>query len=103
MEKFERIEAGSYDFVYEKELSAGEENILQMPKKTKNGRTAEAIGWQSDGDVTLYGTFANNPEGENTMWQQINENEEINKAVSAIKIVAGSDACRIVIRAVYGS
>lgn len=100
MFNFERT-GNAFNFVFEKELEANSEIIVEMPIVSPNKRGINDIGWQTDGDnVTLFGTLSGNPEGEAALWQEIKANEEVNKTVSAIKIVNGGDACRIAIRAI---
>lgn len=101
MDKFVRVrESNGFNFVYEKELEANETVILDMPAVSPNKRSVNDIGWQTDGDVTLYGTLSSDPESEKALWQEIKESDEVNKTVSAIKIVNGGSACSIVIRAI---
>ena len=101
MDKFVRVrESNGFNFVYEKELAANETVILDMPAVSPNKRSVNDIGWQTDGDVTLYGTLSSDPESEKALWQEIKESDEVNKTVSAIKIVNGGSACNIVIRAI---
>lgn len=97
MDKFKKVTNG-FNFVYEKDLKANEEVILAMPTVSPNKRGINDIGWQTDGNVTIYGTLSSNLE--NALWQKINENDEVNKTVSALKIVNGNSICKIVIRAI---
>lgn len=99
MDKFERVTNG-FNFVYEKALAAGQTVIVQMPAVSPNKRGINDIGWQSDGNVTLYGTLSKNPESSAALWQEIKEDDEVNKTVSAIKAVNGNSACNIVIRVI---
>lgn len=99
MDRFEKVAQG-FDLVYEEDLEANEVVILPLPPVSPNKRCVNDIGWQTDGDVTLYGTLASNPEAENTIWQEISPDDEINKTVSAFKIVNGATPCRIVIRTI---
>lgn len=100
MEKFTKVTNG-FNFVYESELSANETVILTLPPVSPNKRGINDIGWQTDGDITLYGTLSSNPDSENALWQEIKENDEVNKTVSAIKIVNGDTDCNVVIRAIF--
>lgn len=99
MDKFERVTNG-FNFVYEKELTANETVIVDMPPVSPNKRGVNDIGWQTDGDVTIYGTLSKDPESDKALWQEIKENDEVNKTVSALKIVNGDTACKIAIRAI---
>lgn len=99
MDRFRKATSG-FNFIYEKELAADETIIVEMPVVSPNKRSVNDIGWQTDGEVTLYGTLSSDPESEKALWQEIKEGEEINKTVSAIKIVNGSSVCNVVIRAI---
>lgn len=99
MHNFKRI-GNAFNFIFEKELAADETVIVAMPPVSPNKRGVNDIGWQTDGDVTIYGTLSSNPESDTALWQEINENDEVNKTVMAIKVVNGADACRIAIRVI---
>lgn len=99
MLEFKRTTNG-FNFVFEKELKANETVIVKMPTISANKRGINDIGWQSDGDVTLYGTLSSNPKSEKALWQSIGEGEDINRTVSALKVVNGGTASNIVIRAI---
>lgn len=97
MDKFKKVTNG-FNFVYEKELEANEIVILAMPLASPNKRGINDIGWQTDGTVTLYGTLSSRPESDSALWQEIKDNDDVNKTVSAIKIVNSGDSCNIVVR-----
>ncbi len=99
MDKFENAARG-FNFVYEKELEANETVIVAMPPVTPNKMGINDIGWQTDGDATLYGTLSSDPESEKALWQEIKENDTVNKTVTAIKVVNGGAACNIAIRVI---
>lgn len=99
MDKFKKVTNG-FNFVYEKSLTANQSVILGMPVVSPNKRSVNDIGWQTDGDVTVYGTLSSNPEAASALWQEIKENDEVNKTVSALKIVNGSSACKIAVRVI---
>lgn len=89
-----------FSYTFEKELEANEEVIVKMPVPSANKRGINDIGWQSTGDVTLYGTLFPDVSRDDVIWEKIEENNDINKTVSGIKVVCGSAPCRIVIRAI---
>ena len=99
MEKFKN-DSNAFNFVYEKELAANETVIVEMPPVTPNKRGVNDIGWQADGDVILYGTLSGQPESEEALWQEIKDNYEINKTISALKIVNCGVACKVAIRVI---
>ena len=99
MDSFKNVERG-FNFVYEKELAANETVIVEMPPVTPNKRGVNDIGWQTDGDVTLYGTLSGQPESDTALWQEIKESDEVNKTVSAIKVVNSGAACKVAIRVI---
>ena len=91
----------AFNFVFEKELGVGDEIIVKMPTVSANKRGINDIGWMCNGDVTLYGTIAKDPAKETDLWQEIRDNDEINKVTSAIKIINNGGACKIAIRAIF--
>ena len=97
---FKRAGGTGFDFVFEKDLEANETILVRMPSISANKRGVNDIGWMSNGDVTLYGTLAENPKSENALWQEIREHDEVNKVTSVIKIVNNGKACRIEMRAI---
>ena len=97
---FTRAGSTGFDFVFEKDLKANETILVRMPAISANKRGVNDIGWMSDGDVTLYGTLSDNPKSEKALWQEIRDNDEVNKVTAAIKIVNNGDACRIEMRAI---
>lgn len=101
MDEFKKaINSQGFNYVYERVLAPKEERIVKMPPISANKRGINDIGWQSDGKVTLYGTLSSRPESDKALWQEIQECDDINKTVTAIKIVNGGSACNIVIRAI---
>lgn len=99
---FERASGNSgFNFVFEKDLAANETVVVKLPSVSANKRGINDIGWLSDGDVTLYGSLAKNPKSEKALWQEIRENDEVNKVTAAIKIVNNGGACRIEMRAIF--
>lgn len=97
MQEFKRTTNG-FNFVFEKELESNETVILKMPPVSSNKRGFNDIGWQSDGDVKLYGTLSRNPEGSKALWQEINPLDEVNRTVSALKIINEGASCSVVVR-----
>ena len=74
--------------------------ILKIPVVTSDKRGINAIGWQTDGDITMYGTLSNKPE-ETILWQEIKQYDEVNKTISAIKVVNDSGVpCRVIVRVI---
>ena len=99
--EFDRVGTTGFNFVFEKDLKANETVIVKMPAISANKRGINDIGWLSDGNIKLYGTLAKNPKSEQALWQEIRENDEVNKVTSALKIVNNGDACRIEMRAIF--
>ena len=100
MQEMTRTNEG-FNFVFEKELSANEEVIVKIPDVSPNKKSISDIGWQTDGDITLYGTLSQDPEADSAIWQEIGEGEEINKTVFALKAVCGGNSANIVIRVIF--
>lgn len=99
MQEFKRTTNG-FNFVYEDELEANGTVILKMPPVSPNKRGINDIGWQSDGDIKLFGTLSSEPESEDALWQEIKDGEEVNKTVYALKVVNNGAACKVAIRAI---
>lgn len=100
MDKFTRdASSNGFNYVYEKKLAPDEVVLLKMPQISSNKRGFNDVGWQASGDVDLYGTLESKPKIDSDLWQKIEPYDEVNKTISALKIVNGSEACRIVIRA----
>lgn len=100
MLEFERT-TNAFNYVFEKILDANETVIVKMPVVSANKRGINDIGWQTDGELKIYGTLSSKPTSESAIWQEIKEGDEINKTVSAIKIVNGTFTCSIVLRAIF--
>lgn len=110
--EFDRT-TNAFNFVFEKDLKAGEIAIVKMPVVSANKRGINDIGWLSNCDVELddegnempklklYGMIAKNPKNPNALCQEIRVNDEVNKVTSALVIVNDGGACRIEIRAIF--
>lgn len=108
MEEFERVVRqtipildNTLSYIYENELEANAQVILKMPDTSPNAGTINDIGWSASEDITIYSTLASDPEDESAIWQEIEEGKEINKTVSALKLVNGATACNVVVRVIY--
>lgn len=91
-----------FSYFYERELAQNESVIVKMPTVSPNKRGINDIGWQTNGTaVTLYGTLCRNP-GSNpdVIWQEIEPLDEINKTVTALKIVNSGAKCKVWIRTI---
>lgn len=99
--EFKKDSGTGFSYVFEKNLAPGEEFVVKMPAVSANKRGINDIGWLTDGDVTLKATLAKDPRSEEALWQEINNNDEINKVTSAVKIKNnGNSKCRIEMRAI---
>lgn len=90
---------GGFNYVFEYDLAANEEIILQMPRISPNKRGVNDIAWQANGNITLYGTLSPNIDSPDALWQEIGEEYDINKCTYALKIVADEEPCKVIIRA----
>jgi hypothetical protein len=98
---FKRVSGSGFSFTFEKDLEASEVIIVQLPAVSANMRGINDIGWLSDGNVTVYGSLSRKPKSEKALWQEIRENDEVNKVTSFIAIVNNGGACRIEMRAIF--
>ncbi len=90
-----------FNYFFERVIPAHTTIAVKMPAVTANKRGINDISWQTDGDnVELYGTLSNNVGDENALWAKIDENSEVNKAVSGLKIKNSGAACRFIIRVI---
>lgn len=100
MEEFKRTTNG-FNYVYEKNVPAGSMLYLKMPTISPNKRGINDVGFAYEDGITLYGTLARKPDGQDVIWQEIQPFDEINKTVSYIKIVNSSGKnAKINIRAI---
>lgn len=101
VEQFKK-ENNGFNFWYKRKLIPKEKVIVRMPAVSSNKRGVNDIGWQADGDVTLFGTLHTPVTSDEAMWQEIGDGAEVNKTVSALKVVNNSDTqpCNIYIRAI---
>ena len=90
---------GGFNYVFEYDLDAYEEIVLIMPRISANKRGVNDIAWQSDGDITIWGTLSPEPLSSKALWQEIGEHYDINKCTYALKIKAGNGPCSVTVRA----
>lgn len=89
-----------FNFVYDEEVPENTEVLLRMPSVNAYTRSVNDIGWMTDNEeVKIYATLCNNLV-ENTLWQEINASDDINKVISGIKVRTGSTPARVVIRVI---
>jgi hypothetical protein len=105
----------AFNFVFEKQVGAGEAFIVKLPPVSANKRGINDIGWISDCQtekdadgneipmLKLYGTLTENPRNPNALIQEIRVNDEINKVTSAIIVVNDDkeNGCRLEMRAIF--
>lgn len=78
--------ANGFNYAYEKSIAAGDSVILKMPVVSPNKRGINDIGFTAEDGIRLYATISSSPESPDTIWQEINEYDEINKTTGYIKI-----------------
>ena len=90
-----------FNFVYDEEVPANTEVLLRMPSVNAFTRSVNDIGWMTDGtNVDIYATLCEDLVS-NTMWEKVEENYDINKTASGLRIVnSGSTPARVVIRVI---
>ena len=87
--EFERANGTGFNFVFEHNLLPGETIYIRMPAVSANKRGINDIGWLTDGSketFRLWGSLAKNPFADNAIWQEIQENDEINKVTAFLKV-----------------
>ena len=94
-------ENNGFNYWFRREVKPNETVYVKMPAVSSNKRGVNDIGWQTDGDVTLYGTLWSDITAKDAIWQEIGDAAEVNKVVSGIKIVNNKNAtCTVYIRAI---
>lgn len=100
-DRFQNASEYGFSYYYERSIDAGETRYLKMPAVTPNKRGVNDIGFACEDGIMLYATLSEKPNTVNTLWQEINPFDEINKTVSYIKIVnSAQSAARVNIRAI---
>lgn len=90
-----------FHYMFEKNIEPGKEVVVKMPSVTANKRSINEIAWQSDSDVTLYGTLSKDyDDDKKAMWQEISEDYDVNKCVTALKFVGGADGGQVIVRVI---
>lgn len=84
--EFSRQTTG-FCYVFSKTLKPYSEAIIvKMPAISANKRGVNDIGWMANGQVIIEGTLSKDPKSTDALWQEIRDNDEINKTVSAVRI-----------------
>lgn len=97
MEEMKRT-TNAFHYVFERNLKAGETVLVKVPRVSANKRGVGDIGWQTDGNVTVYATLASHPSAASTLWQELCPNDDVNHTVSAFKIQNNGEVCRVTVR-----
>lgn len=85
MERFKN-DSNAFNFSFEKMLEPESEIILKMPPVSPNKRGINDIGFTAEEGITLYATISAKPYSNDTIWQEIQPFDEINKTTAYIKI-----------------
>lgn len=96
--KFINVSHG-FTYVFEEDLEPDDIVILKMPSVSANKRGVNDIGWMCDGNVKLYATLSSDPE-KTDMWQEVRQFDDVNKTVSALKIVNGNTYNKVIVKAI---
>ena len=97
IDKMNKIK-NSQIYVYDKKLQSGDSVIVLIPQTSNSVKEICEIGWQSDGSVSIYGTIATDPSSVDAIWDEIVSGEEINRSVSALKLINNGSLCNVAIR-----
>ena len=92
-------DSNGFHYTFEYKMKPNEEILLKMPTVSPNKRGVNDIGWQCDGDITLYATLSRKPQSDDAIWTKIEDYDEVNKTISYIKIKCGNKESRVAIRA----
>ena len=77
----------AYDYSANIELKAGATEFIEIPRVSINKKGVIDIGWQSDDGITLYGTLSEDYTSPDTIWDEMNDGEEVNRTIRYIKAV----------------
>ena len=89
-----------FSYVYEGKIGAGQTAYIKMPPVSANKRGVNDIGWQCNGEISIYATMATHPET-TPLWQEVQDNYLLNKTISFLKVInEGTDECDICIRVI---
>lgn len=80
-------DAHGFNYFYDSEINAGDVIILKMPMVTPNKRGINDIGVVYSGDIAVYGTLSKDYDDDNSIWQQIQPRDDVNKTVSYLKFI----------------
>lgn len=98
--EFDRASTNGFNYVFEKHLEPHTVIYVKLPTISANKRGINDIAWMVDDEgCSLAGTIAKNP-FETELWQPIQQNHEINKVTSVIRITSGDNPCNVAIRAI---
>ena len=75
-----------FNYVFEKSIDPMTTILLKIPPVSSNKRGINDIGFACENGIKLYATISSRPEGADTIWQEINSYDKINKTTSFIKI-----------------
>lgn len=90
-----------FSFYLNETIPPGETMYVKMPVVSANKRGVNDIGFAYDDGIKLYATLSEDLPSENTIWQDIQPFDEINKTVAYIKIQNSSENnARINLRAI---
>lgn len=77
-------------------IPPGETKYVKMPSVTPNKRGINDIGFACEDGITLYATLSEKPASNDTIWQEIQPFDEVNKTVAYIKIQNSSENSALV-------
>lgn len=90
-----------FSFYINKTVPCGEEMYVKMPVVSANKRGVNDIGFAYEDGIKLYATLSEDLSSENTIWQEIQPFDEINKTAAYIKIVnGGENSAKVNLRAI---
>lgn len=100
VESFKKDNNTGFEFYFEKNLKPNEVVYLKMPPISSNKRSINDIGWQCENETSIYATLAHAiTNTDDTLWSKIENEQDINKTVQFLKIIAGTEGGKVYIRA----
>ena len=96
--KFIHTDNTGFNYHWQGDVDGGDTVLLRFPPVTANKRGVNDIAWQIEGEAKLFATASPDPLGEDAIWQEIHDYEDINKCASAVKVEGSGGVSRAIVR-----
>lgn len=96
--RFIHTDNTGFNYYYKDDVADGDTVVLRFPPVTANKRGVNDIGWQIDGDATLWATASPDPFAADAIWQEIEDRTDINKCATGVKLIGQGGKSHVIIR-----